>query len=151
MRRRLSTDSVQCPVEQRGGGEKPGTTPVVEPRRVPHLGEHARPLLAEEHPGELMTHESGESDAVTGIAEGVPDAIDLTHVGEQIEGNRALPAPDMRDPGIFELGEEDEKLSTEVGTGLAQIETGMQVAAPPDEDAIVRGPSHGVEKPLLVI
>ncbi len=61
----------------------------------------------------------GQTHSVTGVAQGIPGAVDLAHVGHEVEGDGELASPDMCQGHVFELGEISDELAPEGGGGLA--------------------------------
>lgn len=80
-RRRSAADAVERPIEGGGGGEEPGMLAVpIGPSLVGDPAENGERVFPEDGAGEIVAEADGQGDAVPGVAEGVPGAVDPTDV-----------------------------------------------------------------------
>ena len=71
--------------------------------------------------------------------------------GTRSKGTASLPPRTWVKWHVFELGKITGELAPKGGGRLFEIQTGVEVAPAPDQDATVRGAPHVVEQPLLGI
>lgn len=80
-RRRSAADAVEGSVEGGSGSEKPGVLAVpVGAALVGDPAENGGWVLTEHRAGEVVSEADGQGDAVPGVTQGVPGAVDPTHV-----------------------------------------------------------------------
>src|SRR5690606_1389952 len=116
----------------------PGILPVpVEPAAVRDPAENRWRVLTEDHPRQVVPEPDGQCDPVPRITQGVPMAVDLPDMWQQVEGDGQLAAPDVGDPVPLELRPIAEHGAAQVGGRLLEVQARVEVAAAADDDAVV--------------